>query len=61
MAKEIAQKALQHNINAVALDNNSQAVRYILDNVEKHTTIFLKASRAMKFEEVVNGLKGDTL
>ena len=61
LAKEIAQKSLQHNINAVALDNNSQAVRYILDNVEKHTTIFLKASRAMKFEEVVNGLKGDTL
>jgi len=35
LAKEIAEKALQHNVNAIALDNNSQAVRYILDNVEK--------------------------
>ena len=61
LAKEIAEKALQHNLDAIALDNNNQAIRYILDNVEKHTTIFLKASRAMKFEEIVNGLKGDTL
>lgn len=32
---------------------------YIVENVNINTTIFLKASRAMKFEEIISQLKGE--
>lgn len=38
-------------------DNNPETSRYILDNVDVGTTIFLKASRSMKFEEIIENLK----
>ena len=31
----------------------------ILDNLNAGITIFLKASRSMKFEEIIENLKGD--
>ncbi len=34
-------------------ENNLQTSRYILDNVKIGTTIILKASRSMKFEEII--------
>lgn len=37
--------------------NNSDVSRYILDNLDIGNTIFLKASRAMKFEEILDNLK----
>lgn len=37
--------------------NNTDVSRYILDNIEVGTTIFLKASRSMRFEEIVENLK----
>lgn len=40
-------------------ENNKEISRYILDNIEIGTTIFLKASRSMKFEEILTHLKGD--
>jgi len=41
-------------------DTNEDAARYILANIEIGTTIFLKASRSMKFEEILTYLKGET-
>ena len=59
LASEIAETVKRKGMNAVALENNSQAVEFIRNNIEKNSTIFLKASRSMKFEEILNGLKGD--
>ena len=45
-------------------ETNESVARYILDNSEIGTTIFLKASRAMKFEEILDKLriiKGDEI
>ncbi|MGN0018889.1 MAG: UDP-N-acetylmuramoyl-tripeptide--D-alanyl-D-alanine ligase [Candidatus Gastranaerophilaceae bacterium] len=61
LAKEIANKVSEKADFAVSLENNEQAVEYIKNNVDTNNTIFLKASRSMKFEEIVNGLKGDNL
>ena len=38
-------------------DTNEEVARYILDNIPVGTTIFLKASRSMKFEEILDNLK----
>lgn len=38
-------------------ENNVQISRYILDNVPFSTTIVLKASRSMKFEEIIEDLQ----
>ena len=38
-------------------DNTEDVTRYILANIENGTTIFLKASRSMKFENIIENLK----
>lgn len=38
-------------------NNNIETSRYILDNLHRDCTIFLKASRAMKFEEIIELMK----
>ncbi len=38
-------------------ENNSQCADYIKNNLEKGTTILLKASRSMKFEEIIEFVK----
>ena len=38
-------------------EDNESVARYILDNIAVGTTIFLKASRSMKFEEILENLK----
>ena len=38
-------------------DNNEQTALYIVENSDKSNTIFLKASRAMKFEEILEKIK----
>lgn len=47
------------NRNVVHFDSNIETSRYILDNLNAGSTIFLKASRSMKFEEIIENLKGD--
>lgn len=59
LAQEIAVKLNNNGFFAKSFNNNSEASRYILDNIENGTTIILKASRAMKFEEIINGVKGE--
>ena len=61
LAKEIAEIVKEKGIFAVSFEENSQVVEYIKNNIEKDKTIFLKASRSMKFEEIFNGLKGENL
>lgn len=57
LAKEIG-KALEAKGNNVKyFDSNEEVSRYILDNLNDSYTIFLKASRAMKFEEILDYVK----
>lgn len=57
LAKEISLKLSENNIYSKNFENNLQTSRYILDNVEVGTIIVLKASRSMKFEEILNLIK----
>ena len=57
LANEISLKLNENNICAKNFDTNLQTSRYILDNAKKDTTIILKASRSMKFEQIINDLK----
>lgn len=57
LANEISLKLSKNNINSKNFENNLQTSRYILDNVEVGTIIVLKASRSMKFEEILNLIK----
>lgn len=38
-------------------DTNADATRYIIENFNENTTIFFKASRSMKFEEIIAAIK----
>ncbi len=40
-------------------ENNKDVSKYLLDNADVGNTIFLKASRSMKFEEIIEQLKGE--
>ena len=59
LAKKITQIVKEKGVFAISFENNNEAVDYIEKNIEKNSTIFLKASRSMKFEEILNGLKGE--
>ncbi len=61
LAEEIAKKVKEKGIETVSFRENKQAVDYIKNNIEKGNTIFFKASRSMKFEEIINGIKGENL
>lgn len=57
LAKEIG-KTLEKKGNDVKyFESNEDVSRYILDNFNESYTIFLKASRAMKFEEILDYVK----
>jgi UDP-N-acetylmuramoyl-tripeptide--D-alanyl-D-alanine ligase len=57
LANKITQKLNEKKGGSSNLKNNLQTSRYILDNIKIGTTIVLKASRAMKFEEIINEVK----
>ena len=40
-----------------SFDNNKDVACYILENLDKSNTIFLKASRSMKFEQILEEIK----
>ena len=44
------------NCKAVHFDTTEQGVNYIKKNIERKTILFLKASRSMKFENIITGL-----
>lgn len=60
LADEITQKLNDNGIVSKNFDNNSATSRYILDNIKFGTTIILKASRSMKFEEIIDKVSSET-
>ena len=59
LARCIGEELSKFELDVKAFDNNIETSRYILENLNAGSTIFLKASRAMKFEEIIKYLKGD--
>jgi UDP-N-acetylmuramyl pentapeptide synthase len=58
-AKEIGE-ILENSAGFVKnFDSNDEVSEYIKDNFDAGTTIFLKASRSMKFEEIIGKLEGE--
>ncbi len=59
LAEETGEELKKDGFDVKNFNSNCEAARYILENVNVGTTIFLKASRAMKFEEIINMVKGE--
>ena len=59
LAAEIGKVLENRDVSVAFCETNKDAALYILDNLDVGTTIFLKASRSMKFEEIINNLKGE--
>ena len=57
-AKEIGEILEKSGGFVKNFENNDDVSKYIVDNVDVGTTIFLKASRSMKFEEIIGKLGG---
>lgn len=57
LARYIGDELSKCGFDVKSFDNNIETSRYILDNINAGSTIFLKASRSMKFEEIINNLK----
>lgn len=57
LAKYIGDELLKYGFDVKYLKNNIETSCYILDNLHEGNTIFLKASRSMKFEEIIEELK----
>lgn len=57
LAREIGTELEKAGICSVPFEDNKTASLYILDKLDVGTTIFLKASRSMKFEEIIDNLK----
>lgn len=57
LAIHIGEELEKQGFSVKHFDNNIETSRYILENVDVGTTIFLKASRSMKFEEIIENLK----
>ncbi len=57
LAKFIGDELLKYGFDVKQFKDNIETSRYILDNLHEGITIFLKASRSMKFEEIIENLK----
>lgn len=57
LARCTGEELLRRGLDVKSFDNNIETSRYILDNLNAGSTIFLKASRAMKFEEIIEYIK----
>jgi len=57
LAKKIGEELSAKNFFVKNFENNEDVSRYILDNVDVGCTIFLKASRSMKFEQIIENLR----
>lgn len=54
LARHIARNTTLENVE---FENNEQCAKYIVENTKKGSTILLKASRAMKFEQIIEMVK----
>lgn len=59
LAKDIGVELEKNGLFVKNFENNEEISRYVLDNKVVSGTIFLKASRAMKFEEIIENLRGE--
>ncbi len=57
LAREIGKVLLAHGFEVKTFNTNQEVSCYILENLDKGNTIFLKASRSMKFEEILESVK----
>ena len=57
LAEKIGEALTQKGICVKNFENNKDAARCIVDNIDAGSTIFLKASRAMRFEEIIEYLR----
>lgn len=57
LSKEIGAELIKNGFYVKNFENNDDVSKYILANVPEGTTIFLKASRSMKFEEIIEKVK----
>ena len=57
LAAEIGRGLENKELSVNYFDNKQQAAVYIVENFDKSNTIFLKASRAMKLEEILEIIK----
>ena len=57
LARYTGEELAKFGFDVKSFDNNFETSRYILDNLDAGTTIFLKASRTMKFEEIIQTVK----
>ena len=53
LAKHIARNT---TLDSVEFKTNEECAKYITDNIQKGSTILLKASRAMKFEQIIENI-----
>lgn len=59
LARYIGEELEKCGLTVKYFNNNIETSRYILDNLNAGITIFLKASRAMKFEEIIENIKNE--
>lgn len=57
LAAKTGEELSKCGLDVKSFGNNIETSRYILDNLNAGSTIFLKASRSMKFEEIIEALK----
>ncbi len=57
LAKKIGEVLSNYGFDVKSFDNNEDVACYILENLNKSNTIFLKASRSMKFEQILEEIK----
>ena len=57
LARYIGKALETESFEVKYFDTNEQVALYIIENLNKSNTIFLKASRAMKFEEILEKIK----
>ena len=60
LAKYIEEELKIKGFDTKILNDTIETANYIRDKISKDTTILLKASRSMKFENIIENLKGET-
>lgn len=60
LARYIGKELSKYGFSVKSFENNSETSRYILDKLNTGSTIFLKASRAMKFEEIIENIRANS-
>lgn len=59
LAKKTGEELASKGLFVKNFENNEEVSKFILDSIDVGTTIFLKASRSMKFEEIIELVKGE--